>query len=257
MPGRDRAGPSRPAPRRGPGPRPCPGVAGGGRDARSGAERGPNGSWIAVPEALRAPGNHAPFSRTPTGPALRSGDRAPKAKRERPASWKAPRQGRWSETASTVQRRTWRQLTRTTKDNVHHAICASVSGFWATFFAQGEGVERDHVRNLCVAKRDGLAGWLSEQYRAFGGECYAVYADGKFVNEAAQKALTNQRSMNGVRAVTRSSGPSIQRLSGEAPTSSRDRRRSSARSGGVAPHARQGRGSAPAARRARARSSSG
>ena len=122
----------------------------------------------------------------------------PKAKRGRPASWKAPRQGRWSETASTVQRRNWRQLARTTKDDVHHAICSNVSGFWATFFAQGEGVGRDHVRNLCVAKCDGLAGWLSEQYRAFGGKCHAVYADGKFVNEAAQKALTNQRSEHGL-----------------------------------------------------------
>ena len=180
------------------GPRPCPGMAGAGATRDPERREVGTGRGSPSPRPFAPRGKHAPFSATPTGPALRSGDRVPKAKWGRPASWKAPRQGRWSETASTVQRRIWRQLARTTKDNVHHAICSNVSGFWATFFAKGEGVERDHVRNLCVAKCDGLAGWLSEQYRAFGGKCYAVYADGKFVNEAAQKAPTNQRSEHGV-----------------------------------------------------------
>ena len=83
---------------------------------------------------------------------------------------------------------------RVTRDggNAHYGICANEAGFWSVFLAEGEGVERSHVRNLCVLKCDGLAKWVSAKYPALAGKCYAVYENGEFVSETAKKALIDE-----------------------------------------------------------------
>ena len=70
--------------------------------------------------------------------------------------------------------------------NVHYAICGSELGVWTVFFGVGEGVETEHMRNLCVVKCEGLLRWYGAD-----GSCFSLYEDDKFASEAARRALVD------------------------------------------------------------------
>ena len=73
--------------------------------------------------------------------------------------------------------------------NAHIAICANEAGYWSFFVAEGDGVESSHVQNVCAVRCTGLADWLANDHPSVAGQCYVLYADGKFASEAAEKAL--------------------------------------------------------------------